>query len=184
MKLLTIDTETTGLSPRLHKVLSIGLLIVDVNKSNLKILGQDHLLIRHKSYNADPKALAVNKIDLKEHDRIAIDAENACEKLNTFVRKNSLQKTPLLGHNIAFDKEFLSSLFEDQKMPCFLHEECLDTMHFWNYLKKRNLVPSYLRSNLKTIANFFKVDYSNAHSAIADCYITAKIYQKMLAFSN
>jgi len=41
-------------------------------------------------------------------------------------------------------------------------------------------VPIHLRGNLATVANYFDIDYTKAHDALADCHITAQVYHKML----
>ena len=180
MKHLVIDTETTGLYPQINKTLTVGMLLIEVNNNYLEILDSNHIFIRHENYNASPKALKVNKIDLNKHHQIAIKPKKACSQINSFIEKNNLIKTPILGHNISFDRGFIETLFNQEKTTSLLSKQSIDTLHLWNLLKMKNRVPWNLRNNLKTLADFFKVDYSNAHNALADCEITAKVYFKML----
>ena len=180
MNHLVIDTETTGLSPRFNKTLTVGLLLADIKKTHVEILDQSHIFIKHNRYNANAQALWVNKIDLKQHDIHAVPPCTACNQINTFIEDNSLQETPLLGHNIAFDKGFLSSLFDQGETLSKFHHESFDTMHTWRSLRREGVVPSDLKATLGTIANFFDIDYTKAHDALADCKITAQVYHKML----
>ncbi|MBU3923995.1 MAG: 3'-5' exonuclease [Nanoarchaeota archaeon] len=186
---LVIDTETTGLSPNFNKTLTVGLLLADIKKTHLNILEHNHIFIKHAHYNPNPQALAVNKINLEHHNLIAVPPYTACNQINTFIEDNSLQQTPLLGHNIAFDKNFLSALFDQAQQqgklvrnPGFLqfHHQSFDTMQTWRHLRKNGTVPSHLKANLGTIADFFDIDYTKAHDALADCKITAQVYHKML----
>ena len=179
MKRLVIDTETTGLSPRFHKTLTVGLLLIDVEKSHLKILDQNHIFIKHDHYNASPGAMSVNKIDLIQHNQIAIPPKKACNQINNFIDKNVLHEIPLVGHNIAFDKNFLNSLFDQANSFSKFYHEHEDTMWIWRSLQKQNKVPQG-RSNLETVAGHFGIDYTRAHDAIADCKITAQVYHKMI----
>jgi len=179
MKRLVIDTETTGLSPRLHKILTVGLLLVDVEKNHLNILDQNHILIKHNNYNASKGAMSVNKIDLIQHNQIAITPTKACDQINTFIEKNILHEIPLVGHNIQFDKGFLSSLFDQGNTLSKFHHQSEDTMWIWRNLQKENKVP-FGRANLETVASHFGIDYTRAHDALADCKITAKVYHEML----
>jgi len=181
MKRLVIDTETTGLSPRFHKTLTVGLLLIDVEKTHLNILDQNHIFIKHDHYNASPGAMSVNKIDLIQHNQIAIPPTKACNQINEFIEKNILQETPLIGHNISFDKNFLSSLFGQADTLSKFHHEHEDTMWMWRNLQKNDLVPKG-RSNLETVAGHFGIDYERAHDALADCQITAQIYHEMIKF--
>jgi DNA polymerase III alpha subunit (gram-positive type) len=180
MRRLVIDTETTGLSPRYNKTLTVGMLLIDVNTQHLKILDENHIFIKHENYNTNSEALKVNKIDINDHNKIAVKPKIACEQINSFLDKNILHETPLIGHNIQFDKGFLNSLFNQGESQYNFHHESFDTMHLWRGLQKSRKVPSEIRANLQSISNFFNIDYSKAHDALADCHITSKVYHRML----
>jgi len=183
MEKLIVDTETTGLSPRFHKTLTVGLLLVDIEKDYLDILDSDHIFIKHNNYNTSKKAMAINKIDLEKHNLHAVPPAKACDQINNFIEKNVLHETPLVGHNIAFDKSFLNSLFDQGETSHKFHHQSEDTMWMWRNLQRKNLVPDG-RSDLQTVANFFRIDYPKAHDALADCEITARVYNKLLGIKK
>lgn len=174
-----IDTETTGLSAENNKVLTVGMLLVDVEKKHLKVLDSNHIFVKHKDYNASSMALRINKIDLEEHHKIGIPPKKACKEINLFITKNLLQETPLVGHNLSFDKRFLNALFDQGESLNKFHHETEDTMFIWRNLQGRNKVPSMLNSKLGTIASHFNIDYQKAHDALVDCHITAKVYHNL-----
>ncbi|MBT6690624.1 3'-5' exonuclease [archaeon] len=180
MHRLIIDTETTGLSPRFNKTLTVGLLLIDVEKTHLNILDQNHIFVKHNNYNSQSEAMKVNKIDLEQHTLKAVHPPRACGQINSFIQKNAIQTTPIVGHCIHFDKGFLSALFQQGETNSLLHTESEDTMSIWKNLQRQNLIPSHLRATLGTLATHFDIDYTKAHDALADCHITAKIYHKML----
>ncbi|MBS3087953.1 3'-5' exonuclease [Candidatus Pacearchaeota archaeon] len=180
MNRLIIDTETTGLSPNFNKTLTVGLLLIDVEKTHLDILAQNHIFIKHKNYNINPQALKVNGINIDEHNLHACPPSKACSQINTFIKKNSLQKTPIVGHNIHFDKAFLNSLFQQGETKPIFHDEYEDTIKIWKELQKKEIIPSHLRATLGTLATHFDIDYEKAHDALADCKITAQVYHEML----
>lgn len=179
MKRLILDTETTGLSPRFNKTLTVGLVLADFKPKTFKILNQDHIFIKHSQYNANPFAMRINKINLEHHHKIAIPACKACNQINSFIKKNKALTTPLVGHNLRFDNNFLSALFNNEDIQPLFHHEQEDTMQIWKNLQKQNIVPQG-KASLKTVASHFEIDYSNAHDALADCHITAQVYHKML----
>ena len=181
MKRLVIDTETTGLSPRFNKTLTVGMLLVDVEENYLDILDKNHIFIKHDRYNANSSALKVNGINLKEHNKIAIEPQKACLQINSFIDKNSILQTPLVGHNISFDRGFISALFDQGEQNSTLHHQHEDTRWIWKRLQNQGKIPFELRAKLGTIAEYFDIDYTKAHDALADCHITAKVYQKMLS---
>ena len=184
MKRLVIDTETTGLSPRLNKTLTVGMLLVDVEKDFLDILDSNHIFIRHNHGWVDPNATKVHGINIAEHNKTAIEEDEACEEINSFIDKNRLHSTTLLGHNFHFDKGFLNSLFNRTEVIPKLHNFHEDTMWIWRSLKKERIVPFDLRSNLGTLAKYFNIDYKKSHNALADCEITAKVYHRMLGLNE
>ncbi len=183
MKRLVIDTETTGLSPNINKTLTIGLLLVDVEKDFLDILDSNHIFVKHKNYNSSKEAMAVNKIDLEQHNLHAVPPKKACNQINEFIEKNVLHETPLVGHNIAFDRGFLNALFDQGETFHKLHNKHEDTMWMWRSLQKQNKVPDG-RSTLQNVATHFGIDYTKAHDALADCEITAQVYHKLLGLSQ
>ena len=124
--------------------------------------------------------MKINKIDLKQHALKAVHPQKACNQINTFIEKNDIYKTPLVGHNIHFDKGFLNALFKQGETNPLLHTESEDTMRIWRNLQKQNIIPRHLRATLGTLANHFQIDYTKAHDALADCHITAQVYHKML----
>jgi DNA polymerase III alpha subunit (gram-positive type) len=180
MNRLIIDTETTGLSPTFNKTLTVGLLLVDVEKTHLNILDQNHIFVKHNNYNSSKEAMKVNKIDIEQHNLHAVHPQKACNQINTFIQKNSIHQTPLVGHNIHFDKRFLSALFNQGETNSLFHTESEDTLSIWRNLQKQNIVPPHLRGKLGHIADHFDIDYRNAHDALADCHITAQVYHEML----
>ena len=183
MKRLVIDTETTGLSPYLNKTLTVGLLLIDVEKDFLNILDKNHIFIKHDIYNHNSKASKVHNIDMNLHEEIAIPPKLACKKINSFVHKNEIQETPLVGHNIGFDKGFLNALFDQGDSLANFHHQSEDTLSIWRHLQKRELVPQTLNGKLGTIAEHFEINHTKAHDALEDANITAQVYHKMLRLS-
>lgn len=181
MNRLIIDTETTGLSPRFNKTLTVGLLLINPKLPKLKILDQAHIFIKHDNYNSTKEALKINKIDLAQHTLKAVYPQKACDQINTFLKKTSSQQTPIVGHNIGFDKGFLNALFTQGNSIYPFHEKSEDTLSIWRNLQKQNKIPQNLRGTLGHLATYFDIDYTKAHDALADCHITAKVYHKMLS---
>jgi DNA polymerase III alpha subunit (gram-positive type) len=126
--------------------------------------------------------MKVNKINIEQHDALAIPPKLACNQINTFITNNQAQEIPIVGHNIGFDKGFLSALFDQGESLAKFHHQSEDTLHIWRNLQKAGNVPCHLRANLQTLANYFQIDYTKAHDALADCHITAKVYHNMLKF--
>lgn len=180
MKRLFIDTETTGLSPTKHQVLTLGMVIAQIKDNKINLLDEKHLFIKHKKYNINPFAMRVNKINILEHNKIGLTPKSACKKINSFLENNSLFNTPIVGHNVSFDINFLNSLFSTECLDYPFHIQKEDTRLMWNNLKKQGLINPLYNSKLKTIAEHFQIDYSKAHNALSDCHITAQVYHRLM----
>jgi DNA polymerase III alpha subunit (gram-positive type) len=184
MRGLIIDTETTGLSHNYNQVLTVGMLHLDINLKKIKFFETDHIKIKHKTYNINKIAMQINKINLEEHNKTALETKDACKKINKFIIKNELQEIPLIGHNIGFDLRFLKELYRQNNEEFLFNMETIDTRDIWNNLKVKGIIPYSLKGSLKTVANHFNIDYSHAHDAVNDCKITAGVLQKMLFLYN
>jgi DNA polymerase III subunit epsilon len=180
MKRLVIDTETTGLSPRINKTLTVGMLLVDVEKDFLNILDESHTFVKHDIYNHNSTAMKVHKIDMDMHEKMGVTPSLACNQINQFILKNQVQEIPIVGHNIGFDKGFLNALFDQGDSFASFHHESEDTMQIWRGLQKKEIVPTNINAKLGTIAEFFGIDHTKAHDALEDAKITAKVYHEML----
>lgn len=180
MRGLIIDTETTGLSHNYNQVLTVGMLLTDFKPKKINFIESEHIKIKHDNYNVNKIAMSVNKINLEEHHKIAIDSCKACKKINNFFNEYYEDNMPLIGHNLGFDLRFLRELFRQNKQEFFNEIETIDTRDLWNNLKTKGIVPDHLKGSLKHVANYFNIDYSNAHDALEDCKITANVLHNIL----
>lgn len=180
MKRLVIDVETTGLQTYVHQVLTVGMVLIDVTPFDLQFVDEAHLYVKYDEYTVSHMAMAINKINLKEHHKIGISSSKACDKMHEFVDKNILYETPVLGHNVNFDIRFLNALFDGERMKYPFCDRKEDTRYMWQDFKKQGLVSPFVNAKLGTIASHFDIDYSKAHDALGDCKITAEVYQRLL----
>ena len=184
MKRLVIDTETSGLRPEYHQVLTIGMSLIDVSPSKLKFIDESHLFVKHDDYNLSKTAMRINGININEHHKKGIFPKKACKEVHSFLDLHSLNKVPIVGHCVHFDKNFLTVMFEDEGFKLPFSQEKEDTRYIWENLKRKGLINPYKNAKLGTIAEHFGIDYSKAHDALADCRITAKVYHKMLPMTK
>ena len=183
MKRLVIDTETSGLSADTHEMLTIGMLLIDVDKDKLDILEERHLLLKHDKYNLSRSAMHINNINIVEHDKHAIPIKKVIQEINNFIEEYDLKETITIGHNFHFDQRFIRTTFEKFgcSYPFSLEKE--DTRYIWEGLKKKGIIDPCKNAKLGTLAEHFDIDYSKAHDALADCKVTAQVYHKMLKLS-
>ena len=111
--LLFIDTETGGLDPASHSLLSVGLVVGDGSK----VLNSLEILIRHEPYVVSAGGMAVNRIDLVRHSAAALEPKMALTVLDVFLDQHFphlCKPITLAGHNVGFDQAFLGAFLARQ----------------------------------------------------------------------
>ena len=160
---IVIDTETTGLDPDRHELLSMGAIVVidDVITETIEIK------IRADISKADPKALEVNHYS-KKLWRYAVSQYQGFVQIRDFFYRHR-DKT-LVGHNVQFDIKFLRALsarFQSEENGMILIPyPYIDTMD----LARISLVPLGLESvSLDNICLWLGWERRAAHTALSDC---------------
>lgn len=188
---LVFDVETGGLDASRHSLLTAYFCIVD---SELKKLDDLSLAIKSDTYSIDPKALAVNKIDLIAHHSAAIPADDAASKLLAFLSKhtsNGMRKLIPVGHNVKFDQDFImQQLLGKSRMgsvagslwESYVSHRYLDTMAVVEMLRLKGCIPPEWTNSLSAIANLFAIPQKEAHTAMDDVVTTIAVLKMMSTY--
>ena len=160
---VVFDLETTGTSPNRDKIVEI---------SALKV--RDGKVVEEFSSLVNPEcpipfyATQVNNIT----DDMVADAPTISEALPEFIA--FVGKDIMLGQNIQrFDLKFI---YRD----CGLYglesveNDFIDTLPL-----ARVCLPGLLHHTLSDLADYFGIPTEGAHRALADCYMTHKVYEAM-----
>lgn len=180
MNLLMIDTETTGIDPLKHRVLTLGSISVNYDDAHrLNVCGeQEWKITLEPNTPVSLEAIAVNKIDLAEHNAIALPE---IEVIRDFVRfssrfMNGKQFPVLLGWNLAFDVSFLKAAFARNGLHWPFYFIDFDVSSLWKMQKLfGENEPAF--GGLKDAARVL-LQKSVAHGALAD----AKLQLEVLEF--
>jgi len=178
-RLLFIDTETGGLNPNEHSLLSLAMVIWE----DMEIIDSQELLINDGILSVTKEALSINKIDIEKHKQSAISSTQAIEKIFLFISKHFPQKRKitLAGHNVHFDANFLRFFFSmnNKDFSKFFSHRIIDTSSILYYL--------YLAGHLKHRAissdeafDLFEIEVDGRHTAIGDAIATAKLFTRLL----
>lgn len=170
MKYLVIDTETTGLDPRQHELLSLGAIVMIDGVVTQSI----EVKIKPRNIDqADQKALEVNGYTPYRW-KYAIEGEHAASIIKHFFLAH--QDAVLVGHNVGFDIRFLNA-FADQFYTHFqIPTPYIDTRD----VCRVNLAPYGLASmSLDNICAFLGWKRRKAHTALSDCEDCIKILRCM-----
>jgi DNA polymerase III epsilon subunit-like protein len=174
MNLLWIDTETGGLRPEGHSLLTLAL------TTETRLLD---LAIKHSTYVVDAEALAINHIDLVKHHAVALEPPEVVAKLSAFLDQFNDEPVVLAGHNVAFDKAFLMAflnLYAPDLKKRFSHRT-LDTHSLALALRDSGLLPLD-KLNSDALFSYFNIQIpeNQRHTAVGDVIGTQKLYQCLI----
>ena len=178
-RLLFIDTETGGLNPSKHSLLSLAMVVWE----EMEIIDSTELLINDGKLSVTNEALAINKIDIEMHKKSAISSTQAIEEIVAFIKKHFTQqeKITLAGHNVHFDVNFLKTFFSHNNINFsnYFSHRIIDTSSVLYYL--------YLSGHLKQKAvssdeafELFNIQVKGRHTALGDAIATAKLFNQLL----
>lgn len=178
-KLLFIDTETGGLDPVMHSLLSLALVVWE----DEEIIDSMEILINDRRLCVTREALTINKIDIEKHKQFAISPPEAMEQLLAFIGNHfpGQGKITLAGHNVHFDTAFLKTFFSanNKDFSKFFSHRVIDTSSILHYL--------YLAGRIKQKAvssddafKLFEIKVDGRHTALGDAIATAKLFTKLL----
>jgi DNA polymerase III epsilon subunit-like protein len=179
---LFLDTETGGLDPRRHSLLSLGLVAGDADGMAESL----EILVRHETYGVTGGGLKVNRIDLATHHEKALPPAAALEALDGFLDRHYSKEDSiiLVGHNIAFDRAFLGGFLESQGRdpePRFSHRS-IDTHSVAAALQDAGRLPAQVRLSSTGLFAHFGIDVPEAqrHTALGDAVATFALYWKLV----
>ena len=180
--LLFLDTETGGLDPRSHSLLSLGL-VVGVGP---KVFNSLEILIRHEPYVVSSGGMQVNRIDLVAHSAAALDPPIALSVLDVFLDQHFphlCQPVIMAGHNVAFDQAFLGAFLASQGRalePRFSHR-LVDTHSIASALRDAGRLPLANLGSSALFAHFgILVPEEKRHTALGDALATFELYWKLV----
>ena len=184
MRYLILDTETTGLIPGVHSVLTACL---SIHNYDLSIEARLNLKLKFDplKYEISEKALGVNKINIKEHNETADSWEDCYRKLYYFFKENAPEEGWIArsdtsrgnwlvptGQNPAFDVNMLKHHFiegEEERQPLWpVNHQHFDTASIVEFLSRRKAFPEDVRGLKKVCEWIGNIDISKAHTADGD----------------
>jgi len=180
---LAFDTETTGLSEKCN-VLTAYFIIYDKDFNEIDNLD---LYIKYENYHIEPRAMQINKINLEEHEKIAIYPEEATEKITNFIKQNCDTIEPVefipMGQNVSYDLKMTRSNFLFSKqVEDVLSNDILDTLLLAKKLKIKGVIPPTQSLSLGKLCSFLGIEpeCEKLHTAEYDIRLTVQLYHKLM----
>ncbi len=158
-----VDVETTGLSANKNRIIEIALVKIE----NLKITDKLNYLINPQTY-IPPFITSLTGIDNDDVIGAPIFSDIVDEVI-TFI-----DNTVLTAHNFPFDSSFLNTEFILSGRE-FINEYSCCTLKI-----ARKIYPNLQSKSLTSVAHSLNLRNTNAHRALGDAEITAKVLLKMI----
>ena len=177
-----VDIETAGFDARKNPLLEIAAIIVEADSQGyLGITEKHHCnIIPFANSILDEAALKFTGIDPHHPFRMSVPEKEALQTLfapiRTAIKRNQCKKAILVGHNPAFDLNFLNAAIErtQYKRNPFHPFSSFDTATLGGL--------AYGQTVLAKIAEAAGMEWDNsrAHSALYDAEQTAVLFCKII----
>ena len=155
---VSIDLETTGLNPKLDKIIEIGAVKV--------IDGQ--VTETFHSYVNPGRRLEDRIVELTGIRQEQVNEAPAIEAVFPALEA-FLGEWPLLGHRILFDYSFLKKAAVNLKRP--FEKQGIDTLRI-----ARCFLPQLEHRTLPYLCEYYQIEH-DAHRASADAEATSRLYE-------
>lgn len=153
-----IDLETTGLNPKMDKIIEIG--AVKVKEGAITDTFSTFVNPGRSLEDRVSELTGITSADLENAPYI----EDILPKLEVF-----LEDLPLLGHRILFDYSFLKKAMVNSKKT--FEKQGLDTLRI-----ARRFLPELPHRTLEYLCEYYKISHK-AHRAYEDAKATSELYQ-------
>lgn len=169
-KLIFIDTETTGLDSSRHELIEIAIIIV--NDEGKKQWWHKRIAPNHIA-TADPVALEINKYSAEQWADAPTFA-NIADVLGIM-----LDGGVLIGHNVAFDIDFIQRAFKrcNHRVPRLRGVDTITLVH-------EHLTPLGCPGlSMDTVREYLGWVRPTAHTATTDVYDVYTLYNLLVRAS-
>lgn len=180
------DTETGGIKKE-TSLLSLYGIAVDSNYKKIKDI-ELYIKPNNGIYNVEIEALELNKINLIEHNKKAISADEASFMFKDWICSLSLSGTKIIpvGLKVKFDIKFAKQHLMPEWRKYF-SVRTLDIDNILIFLQQSNVLPFNIPGigergkTLSSLANYFNIpiDAERSHTAKYDTELTLEILKKM-----
>jgi DNA polymerase III epsilon subunit-like protein len=179
---LAIDVETGGIDNE------VSLLEVYLGRFKTDFQLKDELNLKIKPpngiYNVTAEALAINKINLLEHDAVAQSLDKCKNTLYDFLRGIHFSEKERLipvGHGVAFDvRKIQNSLISRGSWETFVSYRCLCTSSVARFLLACGMLPTEPSGSLESLVVHYNLQYQGEpHTARADALASVAVFKRM-----
>jgi DNA polymerase III subunit epsilon len=170
-----VDTELTSLDARSNRLLSIGAIAMDGAKIRM---AEQFYRVVNPGVHVPAEGVLVHKLRPNDVEQ-GIAPEEALAELREFI-----EGRVVVGHFVQIDMKALRKELGDQQHA--LRNPAIDTAraHRWilqNGPWREDLEQQMANISLASLAGVYNLEFHEAHHALEDAFMTARLWQKLLA---
>lgn len=179
--LFLLDTETGGLDPSKHSLLSGYCAILSPHTFEI----EDEFEFKHLEhvFRVQADALSVNKLDLSSFSKDGIQHHVICGRIEKMLdkayRTTGLKPHPL-GQNVQFDLSFIKTIVPH--LETHINRRSLDTAVIALNEQMKGKLPPQLNLSLKSLGDHFGLNTTNCHDAKSDALLTLEVFKCLHKF--
>ena len=175
IRFVVLDSETTGLNPRLDRLVTIG--AVTVQNGEIVLDDAFEALIK---MDENTTAVTVHGVT-RDESRAGVDEPEALARFLEYVGDGVI-----VGHHIDHDIGTFDAAYE-RYWGFRMSNRSLDTMELTLHLEKDGAFagrPPIHRFTLDALCDLFGVIPHDRHTASGDAFITAQVFLRLLRLAS
>jgi DNA polymerase III epsilon subunit-like protein len=179
---LVLDTETGGLSPREHSLLTIAGVAWTPTAQPRPLFS---LMVREEPMVTQVEAMEINRLDLRVIEEQGLTPGEAVDAIRYALDHHfgpNREPVCLAGHNISFDVGFLQRLYRLGKADYAqdFSRRTLDTATIFAFFMASGLVPPGKANGDRMFESMgIPVGQQHRHTALGDAWATALSLSRM-----
>jgi DNA polymerase III alpha subunit (gram-positive type) len=179
---LALDTESGGI-PKECSLLTAYFAALDKDLNTIASLDLK-MKPDNGMYVVEAQGMDVNRINLIEHDKVAVTCKEAATLIWKFLNAQSFggqNKLIPLGHNVTHDISFINTHTISRKAwEAFVRYHVLDTTTLALACQLKGKLPADLYIGLGYLAEYFKAPAFEAHTAKGDTEATIFVAKSLM----
>lgn len=173
LRYVVFDTELTSLDARSNRLLSIGAVAMDGPRIRL---GEQFYRVVNPGESVPARSVLIHQIRSEDVEKAEPFAE-VRDDLDKFIAG-----AVLVGHFVKIDLRILRKEFG---VGTRLTNPAVDTMRVYRWILSKGRYSEDLsakldRADLGTIAKAYGLEVHDAHHALHDAFLTARVWQQMM----
>lgn len=174
IRYVVLDTELTSLDRRTNRLLSVG--AIAMQGASIQ-LGEQFYRVVNPQVTIPHETVVIHKIR-SEDVQTGEQPKKCLGDLSEFVKG-----AVLVGHFVKIELNILEK--EMGQAGLKLNNRAIDTAQVHQWILRRGLLSEDVsvrleKLDLPTLAQFYGVKVEDTHHALADAFLTARVWQKML----